>query len=150
MSTPMSRRANIFLWVVQGILALLFLFAGGMKLTMPLQALAQSTGLSGEFMRFIALAEIAGALGLVVPGIFRIGHRLTPLAAAGLTVIMMGAVVVSVLRLGAAAAVVPAVVGVLLVVVVWARSLSRVGRFRSPSFDVSLKAGRTQPLHSRG
>lgn len=83
---------NIALWIVQGILALLFLFAGGMKLVMPIEALTQQTPMPGLFLRFIGLAEVLGGLGLVLPGLLRIRPGLTPLAAAGLSIIMIGAV----------------------------------------------------------
>jgi uncharacterized membrane protein YphA (DoxX/SURF4 family) len=125
-TTMSSRTRHISLWTTQSLLAALFIFAGVMKLTMPAAALAQVTGLPGWFMRFISAAEIAGGLGLVLPGVFRIRRVLTPLAAAGLVGIMAGAVVLSALRLGATAAIMPLVVGVVLTIVVrgrrdWAR-----------------------------
>lgn len=150
MSLSIEGRWKAIPWMVQVPLALLFLFAGGMKLSMPLPALAQATGLPGWFMRFIALAEIAGALGLVLPGLLGVWRGLVPLAAAGLAAIMIGATAVSALRMGAAAAVLPAVVGVLLVVVLRGRREPRPRRSRGGSFDVSLKAARAHSLHSRG
>lgn len=99
------------LWTAQTVLAALFLFAGVMKLIMPADALAAQSHLPAAFMKFIGLCETLGAIGLVVPGLTRIRTDLTPLAAAGLVIIMTGAVVVSLIQgLGAAAAV-PAVVG---------------------------------------
>ncbi|HZF52455.1 MAG TPA: DoxX family protein [Polyangiaceae bacterium] len=83
---------NIALWIVQGILALLFLFAGGTKLVLPIETLTQQTPMPGLFVRFIGLAEVLGGLGLVLPGLLRIRPGLTPLAAAGLSIIMIGAV----------------------------------------------------------
>jgi hypothetical protein len=103
------------------LLAALFLFAGVVKLTMPAAALAQVTGLPGWFMRFISVAEIAGGLGLVLPGLCRVRLALTPLAAVGLVGIMAGAAVRSALRLGIGAAIMPLVVGVALTVIVGAR-----------------------------
>jgi uncharacterized membrane protein len=67
------------LWIVQGLLALLFLFAGGMKLVVPLEKLAGSVPLPGPFMRFIGVAEVLGAIGLILPGLLRIRPGLTPL-----------------------------------------------------------------------
>jgi hypothetical protein len=84
------------LWVVQGLLALLFLFAGSMKLVLPLEALQGPVVLPGPFVRFIGVAEILGALGLILPGLLRMRPGLTPLAAAGLVLIMIGATVVTV------------------------------------------------------
>ena len=108
-----SRKTNIQLWIVQTLLAVLFLFAGGMKLVMPLDALAQQSQLPGAFMRFIGVCEVSGALGLILPGLFRIRTELTPLAAAGLVIIMIGATVVTLLQGQIAPALVPVVVGLL-------------------------------------
>jgi len=82
------------LWTLQVLMALLFMFAGGVKLVTPLEEMmAQMTvPLPGWFLQFIGVAEVLGALGLVLPGLLRIRPGLTPLAAAGLTVIMIGAV----------------------------------------------------------
>ena len=60
---------NYALWIVQGLLALLFLFAGGMKLVMPIEALTEQTSLPGLFVRFIGVAEVLGAIGLILPGL---------------------------------------------------------------------------------
>src|SRR2546428_4565174 len=80
---------NVALWVVQGLLAALFLFAGGAKLVLPLDQLAGPVALPGWFLRFIGAAEVLGALGLVLPGLLRIRPGLTPLAAAGRAVLMV-------------------------------------------------------------
>ena len=112
---PSTRRSTrIALWFLQGALAALFLYAGGFKLATPLAQLAVlSPGLSAAFLKFIGACEVLGALGLVLPGIFRVQRGLTPLAAAGLVVIMAGAVVVTVITHGVAAAGFPFVVGLL-------------------------------------
>ena len=85
---------NVALWIVQGLLAALFLFAGGAKLVMSLDQMAGPVALPGWFLRFIGVCEVLGALGLVLPGLFRIRPGLTPLAAVGLVIIMIGATVV--------------------------------------------------------
>ncbi len=108
-----SHRSNVALWAVQVVLAALFLFAGGMKLTMPAAVLAQLTGLPGAFMKLIAVAEIAGGLGLVLPGIFRLARGLTPAAAVGLVTIMAGATTVTALHGPVPQAVMPLAVGIL-------------------------------------
>jgi hypothetical protein len=108
-----SRTASTLLWTLQALLAALFLFAGGMKLVSPIAALTQQVALPGPFLRFIGLAEVLGALGLILPGLLRIRPALTPLAAAGLVIIMTGAVGVTMATMGAAQAVIPGVVGVL-------------------------------------
>ena len=81
------------LWIVQVLLALLFLLAGGMKLVTPLDVLyaQMPLPLPGIFIRFIGVCEVAGALGLILPGITRIRPELTSLAARGLVLIMVGA-----------------------------------------------------------
>ena len=86
---------NVALWVVQGLLAALFLFAGGAKLVLPLDQMAGPVALPGWSLRFLGVAEVLGALGLVLPGLLRIRPGLTPLAAAGLVIIMIGATVVT-------------------------------------------------------
>ena len=85
---------NVALWIVQGLLAALFLFAGGAKLVMSADQMAGPVALPVWFLRFIGVAEVLGALGLVLPGLLRVRPVLTPLAAAGLVIIMIGATVV--------------------------------------------------------
>ncbi len=109
------------LWVVQGLLALLFLFAGGMKLVLPLEALQDPVALPGLFVRCIGVAEVLGALGLILPGLLRMRPGLTPLAAAGLVIIMIGATVVTVAGGQRAPALIPAVVGLLAAFVAYGR-----------------------------
>ncbi len=116
---------NIVLWIIQVLLALLFLFAGGMKLALPIDVLTSmgppnQVQLPGLFIRFIGVCEVLGALGLILPGLFRVKTWLTPLAAAGLVIVMIGAVAVS-LKLGIGAAVLPFVVGLLLAFVAYGR-----------------------------
>jgi uncharacterized membrane protein YphA (DoxX/SURF4 family) len=79
------------LWVVQVLLALLFVFAGSMKLVLPLDQMAGPVALPGALLRFIGVAELLGGIGLILPAALRIRPGLTPLAAAGLVVIMIGA-----------------------------------------------------------
>src|SRR5256885_12652649 len=71
------------LWIVQGLLAAIFLFAGGAKLVLPLDQMTGPVALPGWFLRFLGVAEVLGALGLILPGLLRIRPGLTPLAAAG-------------------------------------------------------------------
>ena len=86
---------SVALWIVQGLLAALFLFAGGAKLILPLDQMTGPVALPGWFLRFLGVAEVLGALGLVLPGLLRIRPGLTPLAAAGLVIIMIGATVIT-------------------------------------------------------
>jgi hypothetical protein len=112
---------NVVLWVIQTLLALLFLFSGGVKLSMPIEPMAKQAGLPGTFLRFIGVMEVLGAIGLILPGILRIRTFLTPLAAAGLVIIMIGATVVMFRMNGAVQALTPAVVGVLAAFVAYGR-----------------------------
>jgi hypothetical protein len=114
-----TTRKNGLLWTVQGLLALVFLFAGVTKLLMPIEALTADSNLPGAFLRFIGVAEAAGAVGLILPVLLNIRPVLTPLAAAGLVIIMTGATVIS-LPLGAVAAF-PFVTGILCGVVAYGR-----------------------------
>ncbi len=79
------------LWFLQTVLALLFLFAGCLKLVVPVEGLGMPFLLPAVFVRFIGMCEVLGALGLILPGALRIRTHLTPLAALGLTTIMVGA-----------------------------------------------------------
>ena len=112
-----SRKLNVLLWVLQVLLAMLFMFAGVMKFVMPIEEMTKQIALPGWFLHFIGVAEIFGAIGLVLPGILRIRIGLTPLAAAALVVIMIGATAVN-LKIGQrGAALTTAIVGLLLVFV---------------------------------
>src|SRR2546425_2719946 len=84
---------NVALWIVQGLLAALFLFAGSAKLVLPLDQMTGPVALPGWFLRFLGVDEVFGAFGLVLPGLLRVRPGLTPLAAAGLEIIMIGATV---------------------------------------------------------
>jgi uncharacterized membrane protein YphA (DoxX/SURF4 family) len=116
-----SRKTTALLWTVQGLLALVFLSAGGMKLAAPMAALAQQSPLPPLFLKFIGLCEVAGARGLVLPGLVRIGRGLTPLAAAGLVIIMIGATVTTAASGHIGGAVVPCIVGMLAAFVAYKR-----------------------------
>src|SRR4030095_322390 len=84
------------LWIVQALLALLFLFSGAMKFIMPIEEMTRDIQMPVAFLRFIGVAEILGGVGLVLPSLLRIRPGLTPLAAAGLVIIMIGATVIGV------------------------------------------------------
>jgi hypothetical protein len=101
------------LWIVQGLLALLFVFAGGFKLVTPADVLAEQTGLPGLFIQVIGLCELLGGLGLILPTLLRIRPELTVLAALELTHVMLGAAIISVATLGPIAASMPLIVGAL-------------------------------------
>jgi len=141
MSSSISKKRNAILWTVQIVLALLFLFAGGSKLAMSAAQLKGPIALPIAFLRFIGVAELCGALGLVLPWVSRIRPVLTPLAACGLVVIMIGATVLTAIGMGMAPAIFPAVVGTLAATVAyhrgreigWARALPAATLAPQPS-----------------
>ncbi len=81
--------------------------------------------LSVNFIYFIGVCEILGGIGLIVPWATRIMPKLTPIAAAGLIIIMIGAVVVTA-PMGLGNAVVPVIVGILLAMIAYGRGLKSV------------------------
>ena len=91
-----SKAVHISLWVVQVLLAFAFGMSGFMKVTKPIEELASAMSFvsvySEGMVRFIGAAELAGALGLILPAALRIVPNLTPVAAGGLTVVMALAV----------------------------------------------------------
>ena len=112
---------NYALWIVQVLLALLFLFTGGMKLVLPIEEMTQQIPMPGWFLRFIGVCEVLGALGLIFPWLLRIRPGLTPLAAAGLVIIMIGAVVTTLATVDVATALIPLAVGILAAFVAYGR-----------------------------
>ena len=127
------------LWTIQVLLALLFLFAGSMKWIQPIEEMTkQVPNMPGWFLRFIGLAEMLGGLGLLLPGLLRIRPGLTPLAAVGLVIIMIGGTVVTVMIGGGAMALIPLVVGILAAFVAY-------GRWR-----LAPLGGASRPLSARG
>ncbi|HEU4562876.1 MAG TPA: DoxX family protein [Longimicrobium sp.] len=124
-ATTLTRREctiNVALWTIQVLLAALFLFAGGMKLVAPPEMLKGPVEFPLLFLRFIGVCEFAGGLGLILPGLLRIRTGLTPLAAAGLVIIMIGATVTTLVSGMGAGAVVPFVTGILTALVAYGRS----------------------------
>ncbi len=88
---------NIALWIVQGLLALAFLMAGGMKVMQSKEKLAESMAWVNDFsantVKLIGVLEILGAIGLIAPQATGILPILTPLAAVGLALVMIGAAI---------------------------------------------------------
>jgi hypothetical protein len=107
-ASPRRSTLNIVLWVVQVLLAL--------------EKLAGPVALPGLFVRFIGVAELLGGLGLILPGLLRIRPGLTPLAAAGLVIIMIGAVGITFAGgVNVGMALIPAVTGLLAAFVAYGR-----------------------------
>ncbi len=88
---------NITLWIIQALLALVFLMAGFMKTFRPLDALAQRMSwvskVPSPLVRLLGISEWLGAIGLILPALTQILPWLTALAAVGLALIMIGATV---------------------------------------------------------
>ena len=94
---------NIALWIVQGILAAMFLMAGLMKLTQPKDKIREKVGdwvdgFSASSIKLIGLLEFLGAIGLILPMALNIMPLLTPVAAIGLVLTMVGAMIVHLQR----------------------------------------------------
>jgi hypothetical protein len=132
-------RRNVVLWGVQGLLAALFLFAGVMKLVLPIDAMAGPVALPGLFLRFIGVAEVLGAIGLILPRLLRIRPELTPVAASGLVIIMIGATVITAIG-GGAQALFPLAVGLLAAFVAYGRSRPTAALVPSPYATRGLPA----------
>jgi uncharacterized membrane protein YphA (DoxX/SURF4 family) len=134
------------LWIVQVLLVLIFLFSGGMKLVMPIEEMTAQVPLPGWFVRFIGVSEVLGALGLILPGLTRIRPELTPLAAAGLVIIMSGATALGmsgVARTDVALMLIPLVVGLLAAFVA-------VGRWRLAPHSGASRRSLRQAVSARG
>ena len=112
---------NIALWIVQALLAPLFLFAGTMKFVMSVEEMTKQMPLPGWFLHFIGVCEVLGGLGLILPWLTRIRPGLTPLAATGLAMIMVGATVITLMIMDIAAALFPLIVGILAAFVAYGR-----------------------------
>lgn len=112
------------LWVVQGVLAVMFLLAGGAKLLMSAEQMATpgAVQLPVAFIRFIGVCELLAAVGMIAPGVTGIMPGLTPIGAAGLLIIMIGATVVNLLSGMPGVAILTAVLGLLAAFVAYGRS----------------------------
>ena len=120
-------KRNTKLWIVQGLLAVLFLLAGVPKLIMTPEQMAAPgpIQLPVLFIRFIGVCEILGATGMILPGLTGIKPWLTPLGAAGLVIIMIGATVINIVDGPAPVAIVTAILGLMAAYVAYGRFLQR-------------------------
>ncbi len=89
---------NVVLWIVQILLALAFLAAGFMKATQPVEKLKTNMGwvehTTPGIVRLIGVLEILGGIGLIIPALTHILPWLTAVAAIGLVLTMVGAIIV--------------------------------------------------------
>jgi len=88
---------NIALWIVQGLLAVAFLMAGAMKMMKPKSEIEEMMAWAEDFpeiqIKMIGAIEVLGALGLILPSVTGIVPVLTPIAATGLALTMLGALI---------------------------------------------------------
>ena len=114
---------NIALWIVQGLLAALFLFAGGIKLVMPIEEMLKQmpVALPVWLVQLTGIFEVLGAIGLILPWLLRIRPGLTPLAAAGLVIVMIGATAYNLAAGDIASALMTVVIGILAAFVAYGR-----------------------------
>ncbi|MFI6740560.1 DoxX family protein [Nonomuraea sp. NPDC050451] len=117
---------NVVLWIIAGLLALAFLGAGLMKLSQPKEKLAASglawtEDFSAGAVKGIGALELLAGIGLILPAALGIVPVLTPLAAAGLVIVMIGAAVVHARRKEYQGIIVNAVLLLLAAVVAWGR-----------------------------
>ena len=88
---------SVFSWILLIVLTVVFLASGGMKLSQPKDALRQRMawveGFTPMQVKAIGGVEVLGALGLILPAVTKIATGLVPLAAFGLTLTMVGAVI---------------------------------------------------------
>lgn len=120
---------NIVLWIVQILLAALFIFGGVFKLRAPIEEMTkQMPAMPGMFLRFIGACETLGGLGLILPGLFRIQKGLTPLAAIGLMIITLGATVITIAGGMGVLAALPFVTALLCFFVAYSRRSDLMGK----------------------
>jgi DoxX-like family len=117
---------NVALWVVAGVLAAAFADTGSLKLRQSNQALSAcgmtwTEDFSPAAVKFISVAEVAGALGIILPALLHVAPALVPVAAAALAVVMAGAVLVHLRRKERVDAVLAVVLGLLAVFLAWGR-----------------------------
>ncbi|GAA2394764.1 DoxX family protein [Nonomuraea africana] len=116
---------NVFLWVLQAVLAAAFGLLGVMKSTQPKDKLRPMLPWVADFtpaqVRLIGVVELLAALGLILPAVTGIAPILTPLAATGLAVTMLGAAAVHARRKEPSAIAVNVVLLALAAVVAWGR-----------------------------
>ncbi|MGN9846313.1 DoxX family protein [Nonomuraea sp. H19] len=120
-----TQTMNVLLWILQAVLATMFAALGVMKSTQPKEKLEPKLPWTADFsagtVRFIGLAELAGALGLILPAATGIAAILTPLAATGLALVMVPAALTHVRRKESAAIAVNAVLFIAAAVIAWGR-----------------------------
>ena len=120
-----SRALHIALWIVQALLSLFFLLAGVAHGLLPIAQAAKNAPWAADLpvplVKFIGIAELAGAVGVVLPALVRILPALTPLAATGLFLMMALAIPFHISRGESRIISMPVVVAILAAFVAWGR-----------------------------
>ena len=121
-----SKALHLGLWVVQGLLGAMFLAVGAMKATQPIAVLVDTLGwpaaVPAALVRVIGVAELLGALGLILPAATRVKPMLTPLAGVGLAMVMLLATIFHISHGELGALPIPLVLGGLAAFVAWGRA----------------------------
>ena len=121
-----SKALHLGLWVVQGLLGALFLAVGAMKATQPIAVLVDTLGwpaaVPAALVRVIGVAELLGALGLILPAATRVKPMLTPLAGVGLAMVLLLATIFHISRGELGALPIPLVLGGLAAFIAWGRA----------------------------
>jgi uncharacterized membrane protein YphA (DoxX/SURF4 family) len=93
---------NVFLWILQILLAVVLAAAGAVKIAQPREKLAANMSWvesrTDQQVKAIGAVEVLGALGLILPAVTNIAPILTPIAAAGVAIIMIGAALTHISR----------------------------------------------------
>lgn len=135
-----SRALHVTLWAAQLLLAALFFLVGYTHAAAPIEVAIQRApwvaSLPVALVRFIGVAELAGALGLLLPAATRVRPMLTPLAAVGLATMMVLAIPFHLMRGEGSAVAINLVLGSLAVLVAvgrarWAPIADRAAATRS-------------------
>ena len=147
----MSRKLNRALWIVAGILAVVFLVSSSTKLFVPKEKLAGMGGAASKWvedfsprgLKAIGAVEVLAAVGLIVPAVLGIAPVLVPLAATGAVLLFTGAVIMRLRRGERATVLVDLVYLAMAAFVAW-------GRFGPGSFTRTTQSGAGRPLTGRG
>jgi len=117
---------NITLWTAQILLACMFIMAGFTKITTPIDELRQIMSWVNDFpiffVRFVGIAELLGALGLILPSLLRLRPILLPLSALGLTVVMFSALIYHIVKGEYNALLMNCILGGLAFFIAWGRN----------------------------
>jgi hypothetical protein len=110
-----------------------------LKLILPVEEMTAQIPMPGSLLRFIGVCEVLGAIGLILPGLLRIRTGLTPLAAAGLVIIMIGATVVTLMYMPPSWALLPVVTGLLAAFMAYGRGRLAPQGARHPSIPSKIQ-----------